>query len=464
MGDLAVGISEVGTFVQVEYRVEMGESGKHGYHAGAFRSLPSALLGGFHLPACGLFFGVRFDAPSGKDLNRFSGGPVLDREEGFHRLKRLEVLQVVSRNGDRHLLGCRKERFRLGFKFDRIMIFVLRTTGIRLTQQLLNPGILSGIFDLGEVHLSLTYRFGLKKLIKIYILDTFCSFRVDQGVGERKRSARSLRLEDFLKSLGSSDSQGEGSFTLAADRARKLLSERALTDPWQAWLSLLQGFHQAKPQSLSFRVDRQMVEMQAEGVTAELSELARYDRFLLGWLNLEWFGCAVWDPRLSLFQLKWSGSVWRRYRDSANFRSMLRSVLAFSPIPIQLNDSLVNHRALPVARKYQLYHSGSTSQLSFDADTERMAQDEFRITQLSQGDHLAAVAFTSGKSWSQARWVHHGVLIKEERNTLERPGLSLIASVEALGLHTDLSGFQVVHDQNYLDFTNRLKKEVLWML
>ena len=273
-----------------------------------------------------------------------------------------------------------------------------------------------------------------------------------------------LRLDDFLESLGSSNPDSEGSFTIAADRARKLLSERALGDPWQAWLSLFQGFHIVGAGRIVLNVDRQRVQMRVEGGHFELSELIRQDRFLLGWLNLDWFGRAAWHPDSSRFELKWKGSVWKRYRDSTNLRSLVRSALSYSPIPVELDDTPVNHKNLPKAGKYQLYRSAPDAKLSFEAEMDRLPADRFRLTQLSESSHLAAVAFTSGKSWSQARWVHHGVLIKEERNTLERPGLCLIASVEALGLNTDLSGFQVVHDERYMEFTNRLKKEVLWML
>ena len=77
---------------------------------------------------------------------------------------------------------------------------------------------------------------------------------------------------------------------------------------------------------------------------------------------------------------------------------------------------------------------------------------------------FAAVAFRSRASWSQVQWVSDGVVICEERNTLERPRLSVIAQVEALGLSTDLTGFKLVHDEAYHRFVNHLKKDVLWML
>lgn len=77
---------------------------------------------------------------------------------------------------------------------------------------------------------------------------------------------------------------------------------------------------------------------------------------------------------------------------------------------------------------------------------------------------LSALAFRTRTSWSQATWVSQGVVIKQERNTLERPGLWLVASVDSLALDTDLSGFKVVHNEAYFRFVNRLKKEVLWMM
>jgi hypothetical protein len=60
--------------------------------------------------------------------------------------------------------------------------------------------------------------------------------------------------------------------------------------------------------------------------------------------------------------------------------------------------------------------------------------------------------------------VRHGAIISRERNTLERPGVEVVACVDATGLDTDLTGFSVRSDQAYLNFIAQLKKDVLWML
>ena len=273
-------------------------------------------------------------------------------------------------------------------------------------------------------------------------------------------------LESYLASLGAEKSEGTGVFTLAADRARELLKEKALHDPWQAWLCIFQGFHRMGAQALKVQVDRNQVSVLISdgwSSTKTLRELTADERFLLGWLNLDWFGDATWEPRSKRFGLKWGGAVWKRYRTASVLRSLLKSTLCYSPVDIQLDNRPLALQAFPSAKNHTLFLSGRAQGLGIESPFEN--KEQAKTVLLEDGSNqLAALAYRSTKSWSQARWVQDGVLIKEERNTLERPGLFVVACVEALGLHTDLSGFNIIHDDKYLQFANRLKKEVLWML
>lgn len=81
-----------------------------------------------------------------------------------------------------------------------------------------------------------------------------------------------------------------------------------------------------------------------------------------------------------------------------------------------------------------------------------------------QGDPLLschAMLTLTSKSHSELHWVRHGVVISTERNVLERNGLVAIASAQELAL--DVSGFEVVHDENYRKVLALLKKGCLWM-
>lgn len=53
----------------------------------------------------------------------------------------------------------------------------------------------------------------------------------------------------------------------------------------------------------------------------------------------------------------------------------------------------------------------------------------------------------SKASWSETHFVKDGVVLEKERNLLDRPGI--VAYVSAAGLHTDLSGMGLVHDDLY---------------
>lgn len=273
-------------------------------------------------------------------------------------------------------------------------------------------------------------------------------------------------LESYLASLGAKKTESTGVFTLAADRARELLKEKALHDPWQAWLCIFQGFQRLGARALKVQVDRSQVSILiGDGWTSlkTLRELTADERFLLGWLNLDWFGEATWEPQSKRFGLKWGGVVWKRYRAASVLRSLLKSTLCYSPLDIQLENRPLTLGAFPSAKNHTLFLSGQSRGLGIESPFE--CKDQAKTVLLEDGSQqLAALAYRSTKSWSQARWIHDGVLIKEERNTLERPGLFVVACVEALGLNTDLSGFNIIHDDKYLQFANRLKKEVLWML
>lgn len=273
-------------------------------------------------------------------------------------------------------------------------------------------------------------------------------------------------MENFLKSLGATASESEGTFSIAADRARQLLSERVLNDPWQAWTCLFQGFQLLGAASLSITVGKQQVDIAVrEGfeATPTVQELLTDDRFLLAWLNLDWFGIPRWQPEENRFSLVWKGSMWKRYRSGTTLRSFIKHNLAYKTMEIDLDGQSLSAGTLPERGRYTVVVGAESKALGMLPDSQ--LSENVKICRWeSEESFVAAVAYKSGKSWSEVRWVHHGVLIKEERNTLERPGLAVTASVDGLGLSTDLSGFGVIHNERYLKFANLLKKEVLWML
>jgi hypothetical protein len=279
-----------------------------------------------------------------------------------------------------------------------------------------------------------------------------------------------VSVEKYISSLGGDSSDGEGHFTLSAKRAQELLSEKVLTDTWQAWLCLMQGIYDSKAQGLDIQVQRRGVVIQAKFQTPmTLKELLAHERFLLAWLNLDWFGEAVWEENKQTLQVTWSGSILKRYRMASSLKGLLSSQLRFAACPTEINGKRKT-RIESAAKKFTLFstnkdRSGPNSSLFLP----NLYPLQSRYVHLDDGDekqgpHFSAIAYKTGKSWSQVRWISHGVIIKEERNTLERPGLFVAASVENLGLNTDLSGFSVIHDEAYFRFVNRLKKEVLWML
>lgn len=283
-------------------------------------------------------------------------------------------------------------------------------------------------------------------------------------------------MEEFLQSLQGEDPGEEGEFTIAADRAEKLLAERMLTDVWLGWLCLLQGFIRHGTRSLVVEVATGEVRFQTS-LPAPLTvrQLLSDERLLLGWLNLQWFGTPSWDAQDACFTLSLSGSSWRRYKLSRTLKSYLDKHARYLGVGLRVNGRIVAQGILPKAPKYCFYHPQSQDHcgLRFVGALSIEPGTRARFFRLGPGtvpqqwppdDEFAAVAYRTDSSWSQVYWVQNGVVIQEERNTLERPGLAVLASVESLGLSTDLAGFEVVADQSYFRFVKQLKKDVLWML
>lgn len=277
-------------------------------------------------------------------------------------------------------------------------------------------------------------------------------------------------MDEFLSSARGKAESSEGEFTLAAERARELLAHKALPDVWQAWLCLLQGFHRLGMTRLRLEIGRSRVILKPDlGEERSLNELAADERFLLGWLNLDWFGKPTWrfDDQELAVELK--GSVWKRYNHSRVLLDTLGKALLFYPCPVFLAGRDAPMTGFSSKRNYTLMPARDVDRnaLVLPFSLSSLPAEQWRLTS-PPGDELpgmfSAVAYGSRRSWSQVTWVSHGVVIKEERNTLERPNLSVVASVQSLGLKTDLSGFEIVHDDAYLDFTRELKSKALWML
>lgn len=270
-----------------------------------------------------------------------------------------------------------------------------------------------------------------------------------------------MSLEDYLSNLGAGSAAEEGAFTVNAERAERLLREKVLAEPWHAWLSMTQGLLALGSRRLEIRPAGGRVEITADlENSVSLRELLSEERCLLGWLNLSRYGEAAWHTERSTLEVTLSGSAWKRYRTSATLFSQLRRALRFCSVDVVLDGKPLADEAFPRGRDYTLYGS-----VSGGLRLGKGVAKQFRLMSEDDGtERFAAVAYRSEKSWSQACWVSRGAVIKEERNTLERPGLFLVGDVEALGLTTDISGFEPVHDSAYFDFVNRLKKDVLWML
>ncbi len=287
-----------------------------------------------------------------------------------------------------------------------------------------------------------------------------------------------MSMKEFLASLQGQSESEEGVFTIAAERAEKLLSENVLKDVWQAWLCLLQGLLRSGSPYLAITVGSAQVAFDTglggSGVSA--SQLLGEDRLLLGWLNLRWFGRPQWDGESGVLKVALSGSAWRRYRLGRSLKSFLARHLCQHRIRVRLNGRVLPQGVLPQAPRYSFFEPSPEDRfaLRFPAANELEPMTHARFFPLGErrevlqqwpsDDCFAAVAYRNDSSWSQVYWVQDGLIIQEERNTLERPGLSVLASVSSLGLSTDLSGFEVVLDEGYHEFVNQLKKDVLWML
>lgn len=281
-------------------------------------------------------------------------------------------------------------------------------------------------------------------------------------------------LEDYLETLRDGELSDPGEFTIAAERAKALLAGRALSDVWAAWLCLAQGFLAAGTSFLEVAVTRSAVVWRTS-LRNPLVDLLRQERFLLGWLNLGWFGSPHWTAADGTLSVEWRGNAWHRYRLAANMEGHLQRALPYAPVPVRVGKSSVLKRHLPTGCPLCLYPlvEGRPGGFDFEDDGAEtrgfFERRHFSLEGLGPawsgptGHRLGAFASKSKVSWSQVTWVNHGVVISQERNTLERPGVSVVACVEALGLETDLSGFSVVNDQAYFRFVTRLKKDVLWM-
>ena len=286
-----------------------------------------------------------------------------------------------------------------------------------------------------------------------------------------------MALEDYLQTLRGGEFSDPGEFTMAADRARELLQTRVLTDQWSAWICLAQGFVALGARSLEVTISRQAVAMAAElPHPTPLVDLIRQDRFLLGWLNLGFFGSPHWSAAEGVLMVEWRGNAWARYRSAASMEGLLERDLAYAPIPVTVGGKALARRALPARQRLTLYPlpddlpGGLRFEDSSGGQLGPFERREFWLDGLgprrpsAQPMRLAAFAGKTSVSWSQVNWVQHGAVISRERNTLERPGVEVVACVDSLGLETDLTGFSVVTNQAYLDFIKQLKTDVLWML
>lgn len=287
-----------------------------------------------------------------------------------------------------------------------------------------------------------------------------------------------VALDDYLRSLGQGETALEpGEFTIAAERARALLAGKALSDVRMAWLCLAQGFIGAGALSLELECSARSAVLRVGLKTpTELEELLRNERFLLGWLNLGWFGTPHWEPHRSTLTVPWQGHAWKRYRFASTLPRYLSKALRYAPLPVHVRIGSVNADHLPNSGPVCLYplprgrKGGMLFRDSFEGHPSFYERRRFPLPGSEQSDPdysgplLAAFAWRTNSSGSEITWVSHGVIIGTEQNTLERPRVAVVASVDALELETDLSGFQVVNSAAYHRFTTELKRNVLWML
>ena len=281
-------------------------------------------------------------------------------------------------------------------------------------------------------------------------------------------------LEAYLETLRDGELSESGQFTIAAERAKALLAGKALSDVWWAWLCVAQGFIAQGTSYLEITITRGAV-IWRTSLDRPLVDLLRNERFLLGWLNLGWFGSPHWTAADGTLSVEWRGNAWNRYRLAASMETQLRHALVYAPVPVTVGKSSVLKRHLPAGCSLCLYPLAQGRPGGFDfeddgAETKGFFERRhFSLETMGEqwagptGGRLGVFASKSKVSWSQMIWVHHGVIISTERNTLDISRVTAVASVEALGLETDLTGFSVVSNQDYLRFMRQLKKDVRWM-
>lgn len=293
-----------------------------------------------------------------------------------------------------------------------------------------------------------------------------------EGLCRENEKTLTVSLDDFLEGLREGEVCDPGQFTIAPERAKALLAGKSLADVWSAWTCIAQGLVAQGAGAMEITITRRAVIWRAD-LRRNLIDLLRDERFLLGWLNLGWFGSPHWTSTDGTLSVEWRGNAWNRYRLSATMQSQLQQTLKYCPIPVKVGEARPVQTHLPAGCPLCLYPlpPGQPGGFEFvDADMARQGGSERRRfllpgqSQDKETGRLAAFASKSRVSWSQVTWVHLGAVISEERNTLERPGVSVVASVEALELQTDLSGFSVVTNEAYFRFINQLKRDVLWML
>ncbi len=284
-----------------------------------------------------------------------------------------------------------------------------------------------------------------------------------------------MSIDLYLASMRGAGESEEGVFTLSEERARQLLAEKALADVWQSWLCLCQGMHRLGARSVAAEISKSKVSIQAGfPVAMDQATLLSDERMLLGWLTVGWFGTPYWVAETSRLEVQLEGSTWRRYRWASSLGRLLQAALAYSTLEVSVNGVAVRRERLPVGVNLSLFPAPAEQGFTFlDHGLDAKGIYERRVFPLQDNGSgsdevsqrtLAALASKEKASWSDITWVNDGVVIAQERNTLERPGIAAVASVNALGLETDLSGFKVVHDEPTMRFLRQLKRDVLWML
>jgi hypothetical protein len=286
-----------------------------------------------------------------------------------------------------------------------------------------------------------------------------------------------MALDEFLENLREGEMDGSGHFTVAAERARALMAGKALADPSLAWLCLAQGLISAGAVALEIAVSRRAATWIVEGrQRMELVDLLRHERFLLGWLNLGWFGSPHWSAAEGLLMVEWKGNPLVRHRHASSLEGQLAKALIYSPVPVKIGRSQVVKNHLPVGCPLSLYPlpKGRPGGLRFADDGQDVPgffeRRRFSLDAMGQafqhppGPGLAAFVGKSKAGHSHITWVHQGAIVSQERGGLDRPGIALVACVESLGLETDLSGFSVVSNDACLKFKDLIRRDVLWML